>query len=182
MKLLLLFLAITSTALSAPRKPVETPKPAPEFPLPAKPEDAITKQDILDTLKHMQEIAHEQGAQLDAAKVEIVTLGKLHDAALVDLGGAKDETVKVQTILDGEREERIAAEKARDVEKKGRLTAEAHVRKIKNVLALALGGLFVALAQYLPFGLLTPPLSIYARIVASVGAFGLAWLVVARFV
>lgn len=171
---LLLFLALVSTALAAPR-PVE-------LPLPTKPEEAITKSQIIATLQHMQQIAREQGAELDAAKAEVATLGKQLDGALVDIGVAAQETWIVQATLDGDRKARIDAESARDTEKKGRLAAEAHVRTIKNWLAIALAAVLVLLVQQLPFGLLVPPAGIYARVGASVAAAGLAWIIVARFV
>ncbi len=155
----------------------------------AAPEDAITKEDILATLRHMQALAREQGTELDAAKENLIGLGKRLDGALSDLGGAAEETRKVQASLDAEREARAEAEAQRDKEmaradseKKRADVERAHVSRIKNYLSIILAAFLVLLVQQLPWGMLMPPMSIYARVAASMAAAGIAWVIVARFV
>jgi len=178
---ILLPILIASTAFAAPRKPV-SPPPAPT-------EETITKADILATLRHMQALAKEQGVQLDAAKDQTGKLSTLYTSTLNDLSGAMSETVKVQQSLDAEREARAKAEAAeakeraeKEKERKLRIAADNHVSRIKTWLSVALAGLFVALVQYLPFGIFPQPTGMYLRIGASIAAAGAAWIIVARFV
>lgn len=178
----LLFILIASTALGAP-KPKVIPIPPPPT------EEIITKEDIIQTLRHMQALAKEQGEQLDSAKAETTKLAGLYTSTLNNLAGAMSETIKVQESLDAERAARAKAEAAearereeKKKEKKLREAAEAHVSKIKTWLSVALAGLFVALVQYLPFGIFPPPSSVYLRLGASVAVAGAAWIIVARAV
>lgn len=85
-------------------------------------------------------------------------------------------------LKDKANDDRDEAIRAKDVEHKARVAADAHVSRIKTWLSFALAAVLVLLVQHLPFGLLMPPTSLYARIGASVAATVLAWIIVARFV
>jgi hypothetical protein len=99
----LLFLAIASTAVAAPKKPAPTPAPEP----------TISKAEIIATLEHQHELNQQAIYELKKAQGVIVDgLNKRLDGALVEIDSAKSETAKVQHTIDSQRQ-KIADDEAK---------------------------------------------------------------------
>lgn len=189
MKSLLCIFLLLATPLWArtARKPVPVmPAPAVEQ-QPAVPmarqrtveEDEQLKAWIID----IQTTAQDQLKRADAAEAEAQASRAQSAIAESKAGEAQKQLVDIQAKYNGVEDERNKAIAERDTEHKARVAAEAHVSKIKSYLGFALGGLLAFAAFYLLSQFpLPPPLSLYVRIGGPVLAFGLGWLIVARFV
>jgi len=172
--------------------------PAPPAAAPMAPQRTVQQDlELRDWIVGIQTTAQDEMKRADAAEAEAkisrekATLAEAEAKASRDQSAisesksldAQKQLTEVQAKYNGVEDERNKAIAERDAEHKGRAAAEAHVSKIKTYLGFALGGLlaFAAFSLLSQFPL-PPPLSFYVRIGGPVLAFGLGWLIVARFV
>lgn len=159
----LLFLAIASTALAAPKK-----QPAPAA------AETVTKADIQRTLEHIQELSREQAKELDAAKDTIASQKTSLDVAANDIDAAKIETARVQSTIDTQRA-RIAAQDAK-IAKYHRLlvivcTALSTVAALLVFEILKPTGLIGAAFAFQPWIRYAAPVAVFAIV------FGASWAI-----
>jgi hypothetical protein len=139
--------------------------------------------ELRDWIVGIQTVAQDAMKRADEAEIEAKASRDQSAIAEIKAGEAQKQLVDIQAKYNGVEDERNKAIVERDTEHKGRVVAEAHVSKIKSYLGFALGGLFAFTAFYLLLRIPLPmPMGLYARIGGPVLAFGLGWLIVARFV
>jgi hypothetical protein len=184
-----IFVALfTEEALGkTPHKPVPaTPAPAvaPQESVPMARQRTVAEDEQLKAwIIDIQNTAQEQMKRADEAEAEAKSSRDHSAIAEQKANEAEMRLADVQTKFNAAEDERDKAIAERDVEHKGRVAAEANVSKIKTYLGFALGGLMAFAAFYLLSQFpLPPPLGLYVRIGGPVIAFGLGYLIVARFV
>lgn len=184
---LIILLAIGSIASAKPpaeKKPLEPFPVADAFDV-----RSISKEDILATIRHKNAIIAEQKVELDSAKADVETFRSKAEDADTQVVSAQGETAVIQKSMDDLRawgldqeKQKQEAQSALEIEHKARVSADAHVSRIKTWMGFSLGAVLVLLVQYLPWSLIFSPWSIYGRVAASAAALGLGWFIVARFV
>lgn len=142
----------------------------------------ITKDQIAATVRHLQALSREQAKELDEVKAVLVAQDGQLAAAQGESLTLKQDIEKLTTWGVEQQARADAAElRATSFEKRA-VAAEKHLSRIKTWLSVVLAVCLMALVNYLPFGFFPPPMSLYLRAAASIGAAGAAFLLVARFV
>jgi len=149
--------------------------------------------ELRDWIVGIQTTAQDAEKRADDAEKEAKASRDQTAIAGVKLEGLQTSLDAVQKAFDAERTAKEAAQSEAakqkamaDEEHKARVAADTHLSKIKTYLGFALGALLALVAEYVLAQItLPPPLSGYLffiRIGAPIAAFGIGWMIVARFV